>query len=168
MMDDNAGPTAERLHRAQGCFTIAGRSRSSRRISMLDDSLGRAWMRRWISDEECAGLRRYALHWLAGGLCGPMPSVDLNRIYAHDPSAMSGLAKTEKQQDHREAYYAARCDMGRRPAAVADHVALYDFPLREVGFMLGYRSAAHAREAARELLSEAGHRLFRFWKDRDR
>jgi hypothetical protein len=135
---------------------------------MLDDALGRAWMRRQISGEEYAGLRRYALHWLAGGLQGHLGSVDMNRIYAHDPESMSGLCKTERQAVHREAYYAARCEVGHRPAAVADHVALYDFPLREVGFMLGYRSAAHAREAARELLSEAGYRLFRFWQDRDR
>jgi hypothetical protein len=34
--------------------------------------------------------------------------------------------------------------------------------------MLGYRSAAHARDAAYELLSEAGYRLIGFFRDRDR
>jgi hypothetical protein len=164
--DDNAGPTAERLHQAHGFFAIAGRSKSTRRISMLDDALGRAWMRRKISGEEYAGLKRYALHWLAGGLQGPMQSVDLNRIYAFNPAAMSGLAKTERQQDHRDAYHAAKIELGYRPAFVADQVACYDNPLLTVGIMLGYRSAAHARETACRLLSEAGYRLFQFWKDR--
>jgi hypothetical protein len=39
---------------------------------------------------------------------------------------------------------------------------------RETGFLLGYRSAAHARETAYRYLSEAGYRLFVFWRDRDR
>lgn len=125
-------------------------------------------MRRKISGEEYSALRRYALHWLAGGLQGPMQSVDLNRIFTFDPTSMSGLAKTERQQDHRDAYRAARCSIGRRPAMVADQVACYDSSLLAVGIMLGYRSPHHAREAAREVLSDAGYRLGQFWKERDR
>lgn len=135
---------------------------------MLDDTLGRAWRRSNISDEEYAALRRYRLHWLAGGLAGHLGSVDLNRIYAHDPGAMSGLAKTEKQQDHKSAFYAANFSIGTRPAFVADQVALYDSTLTDTGIMLGYESRPHAREKARELLSDAGYRLAVFWKARDR
>lgn len=135
---------------------------------MLDDALGRAWMRHKISSEEYSALKRYALHWLAGGLQGPMQSVDLNRIYAFDPSAMSGLAKTERQQDHRDAYHAARREIGTRPAFVADQIACYDNSLHAVGTMLGYRSAAHARDEARKILSDAGYRLAKIWADRDR
>lgn len=166
--DDNAGPTPERYRQGRGYFTIAGRSKSSRRITMLDDALGKAWMRSKISGEEYAALKRYALHWLAGGLQGPMQSVDLNRIYAFDPSAMSGLAKTERQQDHRDAYHAAKCDIGRRPGFVADNVACFDNTLRDTGLMLGYRSPWHAADEARKILSDAGYRLGQFWKDRDR
>src|SRR4051794_14755482 len=99
---DDAGPTAERLDKAGEFFTVAGRSRSGRRITMLDDALGRAWVRRKLSALEYSALRRYALHWVAGGLQGPIGSVDLNRIYAFDPSKMSGLARTEAQLDHRQ------------------------------------------------------------------
>jgi hypothetical protein len=166
--DDNAGPTAERFKQAHGFFTIAGRSKSSRRISMLDDALGRSWMRSHISGEEYAALKRYALHWLAGGLQGPMQSVDLNRIFAFDPASMSGLAKTERQQDHRDAYRAAKTEIGRRPAFVADQVACYDSSLVSVGAMLGYRSPSHARYEARKILSDAGYRLGQFWKDMER
>lgn len=166
--DDHAGPTAERYRHAEGCFVIAGQSRSARRISMLDDALGKAWMRRKISGEEFSALRRYALHWLAGGLQGPMCSVDLNRIYSFDPASMSGLAKTEAQADHRAAYHAARAAIGIRPAFVADHVACFDYPLVTVGTMLGYRSAWHGRDEARKLLSDAGYRLAKIWDDRDK
>jgi hypothetical protein len=166
--DDNAGPTPERFARANGCFTIAGRAKSSRKISMLDDALGRAWMRQKISGEEYSALRRYALHWLAGGLQGHLNSVDLNRIFSFDPASMSGLCKTERQQDHRDAYRAAKREIGTRPGFVADQVACHDNALQAVGVMLGYRSAWHARDEARKILSDAGYRLCRFWADRDR
>jgi hypothetical protein len=162
--EDTAGPTDLRLAHAAGFYDLVGRSRSSRRYTMLDDALGRAWKRSRITAEEYSALRRYARHWACGGLLGPMQSVDLNRIYA--AGTMSGLS--EAQQDHRNTYRAARTYIGTRPAKVADHVACYGVAPREVGFMLGYRSAAHARDAACELLSEAGYRLIGFFRDRDR
>src|SRR5438132_626678 len=55
---DDAGPTAERIKRAGEFCTVAGRSKSSRRITMLDDALGRAWMRRFISAEEYSALKK--------------------------------------------------------------------------------------------------------------
>jgi hypothetical protein len=166
-MPDDAGPTLERLKHSNGYYSDIGR-RSGRRVSMLDDALGRAWMRQKISGEEYAALRRYALHWLAGGLQGPMQSVDPNRIFAFDPMSMSGLAKTERQQDHRDAYHTARDGIGVRPAIVADHVACFDCSLLQTGIMLGYRSAAHARAEAARILADAGYRLAVIWKDRDR
>jgi hypothetical protein len=165
---DDAGPTLERLIHSDGFFTDVGRSKSSRRVSMLDDALGRALMRHKITGEEYSALKRYALHWLAGGLLGPLQSVDLNRIFAFDPGAMSGLAKSERQQDHRDAYHAAKIEIGRRPSFVADQVACADSSLLDVGIMLGYRSPWHARDEARKILSDAGYRLTQFWKDRDR
>jgi hypothetical protein len=162
---DDAGPTAERIHHAGQFYTIAGRSKSNRRITMFDDALGRAWMRQKISDEEYFGLRRYAHHWLAGALQSPMQSVDLNRIYAFDPQAMSGLAKTERAQNHRVAYYAARMRIGKRLSFVADQVACFNCSLLDVGIMLGYRSPWHGRDQARALLSEAGYRLVKFWEE---
>jgi hypothetical protein len=163
--DDSAGPTAERLAHAGGFFTVAGRARSSRRITLLDDALGRAWMRQKISAPEYSALRKYALHWLAGGLQGHLGSVDLNRILAFDPGSMSGLAKTEAQADHRILYHAARDQLGTRPAMVADHIACFDTSLATVGALLGYRSAYRARTKAAEILSDAGYRLGKFWDD---
>lgn len=167
--DDTAGPTPERYRHAQGFYDIVGKSKATRRVTMRDDTLGRALARRKISGEEYSALRRYALHWLAGGLASHLGSLDLDRILAHDPSAMSGLAKTERQVEHRMAYHAARDVLTypphkRRRAVVADSVACFDLPLREVGHILGYQSPSQGREAATRLLVEAGDRLIEFWK----
>jgi hypothetical protein len=173
---DDAGPTAERL--AKACefsadgkkilhkfFDDVGRGRSSRRVSMHDDALGRAWMRQIISGEEYSALRRYALHWVAGGLQGPISSVDLNRIYAFDPSQMSGLARSEAQLDHKRTYYAARIEIGFRPSFVADQVACFGRTLLETGEALGdFRSPGRCRTRAAEILKDAGYRLGQFWE----
>lgn len=162
---DDAGPTPERLLHSHGYFTEAGRSRSTKRITMLDDALGRAWKRQNISLSEYSALKKYALHWLAGGLQGHLGSVDLNRILAFDPGSMSGLAKTERQADHRRLYHAAREAIGRRPAFVADQIACFDQTLSYVGRVLGYRSGPRGRLRAIEILQDAGFRLGRFWDD---
>src|SRR5262245_64360323 len=75
---DQSGPTAQRIAKSGGDFDLTGRSRSTRRYTFLDDALGSAWKRQILSALEYAALRRYALHWLAGGLQGPLGSVDLN------------------------------------------------------------------------------------------
>lgn len=165
-MEDSAGPTAERLKMTDGNYTVAGRSRSSRRITLYDDALGRAWMSRKLSGVEYSALSRYAHHWASGGLLAPLQSVNLDRVYAYDPTSMSGLCRTERQVAHRAAYYAAREVIGTRPAFVADAVACHDIRLVDVGLMLGYRSKAHGRARAREILADAGYRLAAFWRDR--
>lgn len=163
--DDFAGPTAERIRQAGEFFTMSGRSRSSRRFNMLDDALGRALVRRFISAAEYSALKKYALHWLAGGLQGHLGSVDLNRILAFDPGAMTGLAKTERQADHRALYWRAHEMLGLRPAYVADHIACFDTPAAQVAASLGYRSAFRGREKVKEILSDAGYRLAKIWDD---
>jgi len=153
---DDAGPTPQRIAKSGGDFDLTGRGRSSRRYTFLDDALGSAYKRRIISGEEWSALRRYALHWLAGGLQGPLGSVDLNRIFAFDPGAMTGLARNEAQLDHKRTFYAAQDAIGFNPAYVATQVACFDRSLQETGMTMGYRSPFRARERAGEYLSSAG------------
>ena len=131
---------------------------------MLDDALGRALLRKKIQPDEYSALRRYALHWLAGGLQGHLGSVDLNRIYSFDPQQMSGLANSEAQCDHRQFYYQARESIGTRRAYVADQVACLDVRLAQVGADLGFRTIWRGRAKAAEILSDAGYRLAKFWE----
>lgn len=173
---DDAGPTLERLAKAceftpdgkkviQKFYDEIGRARSGRVRTMLDDPLGRAFIRQIISAQEHQALKRYALHWVAGGLQGPMGSVDLNRIYAHDPAAMSGLAKTEAQLDHKRTFYAAQDHIGFNPAFVATQVACFGRELLETGLSMGmFKSPYRARLRASRYLSEAGYRLSEFFE----
>jgi hypothetical protein len=165
---DAAGPTPERLAKAYEdglrIFTIAGRSRASRLYTMLDDGLGRLWVRKKLSAEEYSALRRYAAHWVAGGLQGPLHSVDLNRI-----QAAGQFRGAEGAHQHRDAYHKARCAIGERPALVADRIACQGWTLAEVGVMvLGYRSVSRGRERAREILCDAAYRLGQYWRECDR
>jgi hypothetical protein len=166
-----AGPTPERLKQAgklkDGDFEIGGNKRDGHRYKMTDSPLARALVRQKISGEEFTGLKKYALHWFAGGLAGHLNSIDLNRVLAFDPCAMSGLAKNEAQADHRNLYRAAREQIGYvRPeiAFVADCVACFEIDLMVVGHHLGFRSPYRARVAALELLRDAGDRLAEFWE----
>jgi len=166
MPHPQAGPTPERLRRSQGFFEIGGDRRTGHRFRMADTPLARALMRQKLSGDEYSGLKQYALHWFAGGLQGHLNSIDLNRILAFDPGSMTGLAKSEAQADHRQAYYDAREHLGYRPAFVADCVACWELNLERVGHMMGFRSNYRAREAALYILRDAGYRLGRFWSER--
>ena len=164
-MEDDSGPTLQRIQRSQNFYEQTGRAKSSRRYTMLDDQLGRLLMRRAIGQQEYSALRRYALHWLAAGLQGYLGSVDLNRVLCFDASQMSGLAKTERQAEHRRIYHAARERIGYRPAMVADQIACYDSTPADVGCMLGYHSIYRGRSKALEILGDAGYRLDQYWTE---
>jgi hypothetical protein len=145
-----------------------GYAKSSKRYHVSDDQLGKALASRLISPEECSALRKYSLHWLAGGLQGHLASVDLNRILAFDAGSMNGLAKTERQAYHRQLYWLAHQHIGERPAYVADQIACYETDIYQVGLNLGYQSRYRGREKVREILSDAGYRLGRFWHEMSR
>lgn len=152
-------PTPQRLTHSDECFTRG----TTGRYTMLDDALGRAWMRKKVSDEEYSALRRYASHWLAGGLMGTLHTIDLDRV----AGMIQTEASFERRQDHRDAYVDAKREIGFRPSLVADQVACCDVPLVSVGILLGYRSAWRGYERASEILADAGWRLARHWKQRD-
>src|SRR5215472_13633475 len=161
-------PTPERLTQAQGFFTQTGNARSNRRYQMQDDNLGRLVIRKTIDQNQYRALQRYALHWYAGGLAGTLSSFDLDRIRALNPAAMGGLARSERELDHKRLYQDAKMAIGHHPAYVADMVACHDYPLAAAGVVLGYASPYRGRLRAGELLAEAGDRLDRFWQDVDR
>jgi hypothetical protein len=169
------GPTPERLRQSEGHFDIGGDKRVGQRFKMRDTPLGRALVRQKISEAEYAGLKKYALHWFAGGLAGHLNSVDLNRVLAFDPMAMTGLARSEAQLDHRKEYNEARAYLGIRQSRegaglvlVADCVACWEVSLEHAGHLLGFVSPYRAREAAASALRAAGDQLVKLWTERAR
>lgn len=168
-MQEPGKPTPERLRHAgflkDGDFEVGGNKRDGVRYRMTDNPLARALARQIISGEEYTGLKVYALHWFAAGLQGHLNSLDPNRVFAFDPAAMTGLARSEAQADHRQRYYLAREHIGRRPAFVADAVACQEQELTAVGHRLGFRSDYRGRVAALDILRDAGSRLSALWEN---
>jgi len=156
-------PTVQRLSRAEGYFQQTGATRATRRYVMMDDNLSRLILRKQLSQEQYVALQRYALHWYAGGLAGALTTFDLDRIRAMNPTAMGGLARSERELTHKRIYRDARLAIGEEPAYVADMVACHDYPLHAAGVVMGYASPSRGREKARELLGLAGERLNAFW-----
>lgn len=162
-MDTLEGPTSQRIKQSDGFFDRGGDKRSGHRFYMRDTPLARLLVRQKISNEEYSGLRRYALHWLSAGYGGQISSIDLDRVLAFDPGAMTGLAKSEAQANHRQEYRNSRAHIGTNPAMVADSVACFDMALDHVGCLLGYSSRYRGREKALSILQDAGYRLHRYW-----
>ena len=161
------GPTSDRLRRSEGHFTERGTGRE-RRFHMLDDNLSRLFTQKVISQDQLFALQRYAVHWYAAGFAGALTTFDLQRIRAVNPAAMGGLARNEKELNHKRIYYTARQAMTEQPAQVADLVACNDHPLMTVGSMLGYASRGKGRAAAGQLLTEAADQLGDFWRKFDK
>lgn len=161
---DVRGPTDQRIRKADDAFDVGGDDRGGVRTYIFADSpLGRMFKRHAIDPIEFTALQRYKHHWYHGGLLSSMGSVDLNRVFASDPSNMVGMAKSERQAFHRQQYRAAREEIGHKPGIVVDNVVCAEWPLHIAGHSIGYDSPHRARTAASEILRGAGCRLAKFW-----
>jgi hypothetical protein len=160
---DARGPTEERLGKADGAFDIGGDNHGVRTYIFSDSPLGRMFKGKRIDPIEFTALQRYKHHWYHGGLLSAMGSVDLNRVFASDPSNMTGMAKSERQAFHRQQYREARALIGHRPGIVVDNVVCAEWPLHVAGHSIGYDSPHRARTAASEILRDAGYRLAKLW-----
>ncbi|WP_375413074.1 hypothetical protein [uncultured Bradyrhizobium sp.] len=160
---DVRGPTPERLEMAAGAFYVGGDHQGVRTYIFADSPLGRMFKGRRIDPIEFTALQRYKHHWYHGGLELSVGTVDLNRIFASDPSNMSGMAKSERQAHHRQQYREARELIGHRPGIVVDNVVCAEWPLHIAGHSIGFGSPYRARLAATEILRDAGYRLAKLW-----
>ena len=160
---DARGPTAERIWKADGAFDLGGDDRVGRTYIFSDSPLGRMFKRHAIDPIEFTALQRYKHHWYHGGLLSSMGSVDLNRVFASDPSNFSGMAKSERQAFHRQQYREARELIGHRPGIVVDNVVCQELSLEIGGYAIGWRNRPQAVAAATEMLRDAGYRLSKHW-----
>ncbi len=160
---DVRGPTPERLGKAMDAFEIGGDNHGVRTYIFADSPLGRMFKGKRIDPIEFTALQRYKHHWYHGGLEASVGSVDLNRIFASDPSSMSGMPKSERQAHHRQQYREAREVIGHRAGIVVDNVICAEWPLHIAGHSIGYDSPYRARAAATEILRDAGYRLAKLW-----
>lgn len=157
------GPTVERLAKAEGFFSIGDDQQGSQLFTIRDTPLDRMFSRSAIAGAEYAALQKYKHHWHHAGLETAISSVDLNRIFASDPSSMSGMAKSEGQAHHRRQYREAREEIGSRTAYIVEKVVCEEFPLDIAGYQMGWRSKPQAIAASTEVLRNAGYRLSKLW-----
>jgi hypothetical protein len=176
------GPTAERLLKAENHFHVGDDKQGGKIYQLCDNPMDRLYSRltRSASTHEENSLRReyaallkYRHHWNSAGLEPSMGSVDLNRIFAADASNMSGMAKTERQFNHRDQYRRARDIIGHRMGIVLDNVVCAEWSLEIAGYSVGYgsykqgrktySSPYRAREEATKLLRGAGTLLAIHW-----
>jgi len=168
------GPTPERLKHSQGSFTVGDDKQGTRVYHFHDAPLERLYSRlgrqaKGRGEEETvraeyAALMKYRVHWHNGGLEIPIGTVDLNRIFASDPSSMSGMAKTERQAHHRLQYREARELLGWKPHIVVENVICAETSLEIAGWSIGsFTSRTSARDGAERILRQSARKLAKHW-----
>jgi glucose/arabinose dehydrogenase len=96
LVERRALPTRERLRRAGADFERG----DTGQITMRDSPLERAFARNALTPEQYSAGQKYRHHWYHDGLADRLESIDLNRVFAIDLGAYSGMAKTESQLFH--------------------------------------------------------------------
>lgn len=176
------GPTAERLLKAEQHYHVGDDQQGGKIYQLCDNPLDRLYSRlvRAASSHqentirrEYAALLKYRNHWHQAGLEASVGSVDLNRVFASDASNMSGMAKTERQSQHRIMWRQARDLIGHRPGIVVDNIVCAENNLDIAGYCVGYgsykvgkktySSPYRAREEATKLLRAAAVKLADHW-----
>lgn len=165
---DVRGPTEERLEKAGGAFVLGGQDRGTKIYFFTDSPLQRLYARlksragtRETEElaREYTALMKYRHHWYHAGLEASLPSVDLNRVFSSDPSNMSGMAKSERQADHRIKWRDAVGLIGHKPSILLDNFCCYEWPLHVACATIGYsmfRARRMVRDTAGKLAKEWG------------
>jgi hypothetical protein len=167
-------PTSERLKKARGHFTVGDDKRGTRIYHFHDATVDRLYSRLARSAKsrgeeetvrcEYLALQRYKHHWHHSGLEASVGGIDLNRIFAPDPSSASGMPKTERQAHHRRQYRDARDLLGWKPHIVVENVMCAETSLEVAGWAIGsFTSRTSARDGAEKILRESGRKLAKLW-----
>lgn len=167
------GPTRERLKKSDNHFAIGDDQRGGRLYQFHDSTIDRLYSRltkqaasRTAEEQlrsEYISLQRYKHHWHHAGLESSIGSVDLNRIFAPDPSSMSGMPKSERQAHHRRLWREARELLGHKPGIVVENIMCAETSLEIAGFSVGYNSRTQARDKAEQVLRKCGRKLAKHW-----
>lgn len=165
---DVRGPTPERLRLAGDAFVVGGEDRGTRIYFFADSPLQRLYARLRLRagtreteelTREYTALQKYRHHWYHAGLEASVGSVDLNRVFASDPSNMVGMAKSERQYDHRKKYRDAVALIGQKPHILLDNFVCYEWQLGVSCHTIGYsmfRARRMVRDSAAKLAKEWG------------
>jgi hypothetical protein len=159
LVERRALPTRERLRRAGPDFERG----DTGQITMRDSPLERAFARNALTPEQYSAGQKYRHHWYHAGLADRLESIDLNRVFAIDLGAYSGMAKTESQLFHRQRYREAAQAVGKIGSHVLEWAVCREMALEQVGQTLGWNSRPQAYAAAVERMKTALDELCKLW-----
>lgn len=171
---DVRGPTAERIHKADHAYVVGGQDRGTKIYFFADSPCQRLYARLRLragqreTDQltiEYVALQKYRHHWYHAGLEAPLASVDPNRVFASDPGSMSGMAKSERQYQHRLTMRRLRDQanpvISHKAEILLDNFVCYEHALHISGYTIGYsvfRARKLVRESAQKLADHWGVR----------
>jgi hypothetical protein len=157
--EQRARPSPERVRQAAGDVARG----DTGQITMRDSPLERALARNVVTREQYAAGQKYRHHWYHAGLCDPLGSMDLNRIFAGDLGSFSGMARTENQVFHRQRYREAAAAVGKIGSHVLEWSVCREIALEQVGYTLGWGARPQAYAAAAERMKNALDELCKLW-----
>jgi hypothetical protein len=158
-IEHRALPTPERMRRA-GTDYVRG---DTGQITLGDNPLDRSFSRGCISREQYTAAQKFRHHWYHAGLSDRLVSVELDRVFAVDFSAFSGMAKTEGQVFHRQRYREAVQAVGKIGSHVLDQAVCREVGFEQIGYSLGWGSRGQAYAAAVERMKTALDQLCELW-----
>lgn len=152
-------PTPQRIRHAGADFFRG----DTGQITMRDSPLERAFARNVVSRQQYAAGQKYRHHLYHAGLCDPLGSMDLNRVFASNLGDFSGMARTENQVFHRQRYREAVEILGKIGSHVLESAVCREIALEQVGYLLGWSSRPQAYAAAVERMKNALDELCELW-----
>lgn len=162
-MDIHGSPTAERIVKSNGDFTLGGEDRGIKTYIMRDSPLDRAHKKGIISGAEHSALQKYRHHWYHAGQAPTISSLDLDRIFSGGEFGPAGMPKSEGQVFHRQRWREAQQCLGLRSAPVVELFVCEERNLEYCGQSIGWSSKPQAIAGAAELVKDAGYRLAKLW-----
>jgi len=162
-IDIHGCPTAERLSKSAGDFSLGGEDRGIKTYIMRDSPLDRAHKKGIISGAEHSALQKYRHHWFYAGQAPTISSLDLDRIFSGGLGGPAGMPKSEGQVFHRQRWREAQACLGLRSSAVVDRFVCQEQNLELCGQLIGWANKPQAIAGAAELVKDAGYRLAKLW-----
>jgi len=162
-IDIHGCPTAERLSKSAGDFSLGGEDRGIKTYIMRDSPLDRAHKKGIISGAEHSALQKYRHHWYHAGQAPTISSLDLDRIFSGGLGGPAGMPKSEGQVFHRQRWREAQACLGLRSSAVVDRFVCQEQNLELCGQLIGWANKPQAIAGAAELVKDAGYRLAKLW-----
>jgi hypothetical protein len=167
-------PTRERISKSDNHFHVGDDKQGTRVYQFHDTPLDRLYARLTkagkgdseldLLQREYRALQRYRYHWHRAGQETTISSIDLNSVFASEPSRRQGMPMAESQAHHNAQWRSAREHLGWKPHIVVENVICAETSLEVAGWSIGvFTSRTSARDGAEKILRECARKLAKIW-----